>query len=930
MAFLFAVQQNSSLAQSSDSYIGQRINQGLYGGAASDLEWGLNNRLFAAVDGPFTLFASDDTAKTWTPLFKADSLERMLGTRGWGHGGRRVLTNSSGWILVLTGNPQQNLTASVVSTDNGASFHTLYDPVIVEAITGQPAPVDAIDITGDYLFTAAGPFIFRDNGTQPPSAGSIITDLNNIPGFSQNSFVTWIAAAWNTQAIPYYFIAGFPGNNKKVLVRFDGNQYTTLSGFPVNQVPENIFLHPGQASGNTLFVSTRDTLDNTFSLFRSFDAGLNWTNISPSLTLPGPLSDASYSPDWIPAIPSGLRLSFDGGIVSDDLGDNWTGPASGLENYPVATHPIDAYLVLGSDLRGVAVSNNGPGGPFTDQPNLGFANLKVYDIRRVTGHMYVATGAGLAYTSEYDNPNINGPDQWISPNGFFPVPFTGSRVTAVAIDPANPYHVVCGSPQGFFVTNTGAGDFIQVTPPDWNSTFHSDPTVTDFIFLTSSVIIAVTGEMTDEGIKPPYLPAGNIWRSMDGGLTWNVVTPYAPEEFIYGNCLAAGFTGSTTVYAGSGLKNGTDGSAIWQSNDMGITWNMVNSGPSFGNQPPQPVLDVLVQQSGNNEMFIAAGNLLAYSTDGGLTYNILDTPMNDGKVTSILPDPVFTDSLYLTTERQLHKYNIFIDESDRKFKGLPGEKIFTLEHGSVLAGSNSGLWTIEEAPTHTLDLTVFLEGAFNGTEMNTDLVSSGLLPGTQPFNTDPWFYNGSERITGTPSSDIVDWVLVELRKTQGDPSTATAETAFDRQAGLLLKNGLIVDDDGITPLRFSLVLQTNKTTGDKIHGVVYAPAHVGERSSDSLEQAKGNIFKYDFSTGPDAVYGGKSAHKELAPGIWGMISGDGNHDFQVDNKDKDEVWATENGQTGYLFGDFNRDGTVDQTDLTNYWKPNAGRGVQIE
>ena len=180
-----------------------------------------------------------------------------------------------------------------------------------------------------------------------------------------------------------------------------------------------------------------------------------------------------------------------------------------------------------------------------------------------------------------------------------------------------------------------------------------------------------------------------------------------------------------------------------------------------------------------------------------------------------------------------------------------------------------------------------------------------------------------------PSPDIVDWVLIELRKTTGDPSTAIAETRFDRQAAFLLKDGSIVEDDGISELRFSIILSGTKDV-DKVHGIVLSPSHIGERSADSLSHAKSSTFSYDFTTGPDLVYGGKNAHKELATGIWGMISGDGNHDGQVDNVDKDEVWLPQSGNSGYLFGDFNRNGTVDNLDLDDFWKPNAGRGNKIE
>jgi hypothetical protein len=93
-----------------------------------------------------------------------------------------------------------------------------------------------------------------------------------------------------------------------------------------------------------------------------------------------------------------------------------------------------------------------------------------------------------------------------------------------------------------------------------------------------------------------------------------------------------------------------------------------------------------------------------------------------------------------------------------------------------------------------------------------------------------------------------------------------------------------------------------------------------------MTTSKSNIYTYNFTSGGSQAYGGSDAHKELATGVWGMISGDGNGDGQVDNDDKNDVWLPQNGSTGYYFGDFNRDGTVDTTDLDDYWKVNAGKG----
>ncbi len=73
--------------------------------------------------------------------------------------------------------------------------------------------------------------------------------------------------------------------------------------------------------------------------------------------------------------------------------------------------------------------------------------------------------------------------------------------------------------------------------------------------------------------------------------------------------------------------------------------------------------------------------------------------------------------------------------------------------------------TIDLKPTDEkiiLDLTTFLEGPFNGLEMATSL-NPDFLPLEQPYLDDPWIYTGFQSVLNIPSSDIVDWIMVELR-----------------------------------------------------------------------------------------------------------------------------------------------------------------------
>ena len=85
----------------------------------------------------------------------------------------------------------------------------------------------------------------------------------------------------------------------------------------------------------------------------------------------------------------------------------------------------------------------------------------------------------------------------------------------------------------------------------------------------------------------------------------------------------------------------------------------------------------------------------------------------------------------------------------------------------------------------TLNLKAFLEGPFNGSAMNTALNVQNLIPLGQPYNVSPWNYTGTEQVGSIPNANVVDWVLVELRETTGDASTATQDKMINRQAAFI-------------------------------------------------------------------------------------------------------------------------------------------------
>ncbi|RLD57298.1 MAG: hypothetical protein DRJ05_09935 [Bacteroidetes bacterium] len=226
------------------------------------------------------------------------------------------------------------------------------------------------------------------------------------------------------------------------------------------------------------------------------------------------------------------------------------------------------------------------------------------------------------------------------------------------------------------------------------------------------------------------------------------------------------------------------------------------------------------------------------------------------------------------------------------------------------------------AKTHSfieLDLKVFLEGPFNGTEMNTHLNSASVLPLDQPYTSWPWNYSGTESVMSFPS-DIVDWIIVELREA---PSASAATTApyVIRQAAFILKDGSVVDADGLANPEFVIMVK------EQLFVVVWHRSHPGIMSAVPLTES-GGIYSYDFSSASGQSYD-TGSQKDLGSGVYGMFAGDANADGIINDTDKDPVWNTQAGIAGYLSADLNMDGQCNNKDKDDLWFPNRGCQSQI-
>jgi len=231
-----------------------------------------------------------------------------------------------------------------------------------------------------------------------------------------------------------------------------------------------------------------------------------------------------------------------------------------------------------------------------------------------------------------------------------------------------------------------------------------------------------------------------------------------------------------------------------------------------------------------------------------------------------------------------------------------------------------------------IDLHVILEGVYDPStgEMTTTLnTSRHLLPGQtpasplaiptptgNPYYDTPWGYNGVEGFDFADAdytTDVTDWILVSFRS-----NTAPNSEIF-KTAALLLK-------DGSVQFLNDFALPDEVT---EVYIVVEHLNHVGVISPQPVQVQNGTMT-YDF-TAADSYATGGTGQKEIAPGLWAMVAGDGTFDgdigevtgYDVNGADK-SLWFDMNGVFDkYNNADFDRNGDVNGQDKAK-WEVNNG------
>lgn len=222
---------------------------------------------------------------------------------------------------------------------------------------------------------------------------------------------------------------------------------------------------------------------------------------------------------------------------------------------------------------------------------------------------------------------------------------------------------------------------------------------------------------------------------------------------------------------------------------------------------------------------------------------------------------------------------------------------------------------VEQSIQSNVQLSVLLEGPYNGNgTMKTDL--GGLIPLTQVYNTAPYNYNGTESLAFIPSN-MVDWVLVEVRQGTPNVSGNRGTQTIDTKAGVLRSNGSITGTDG-NPLKFDLAANA------EYHFCIRHRNHLDVVSATAVSATAS--FTYNFTNASTQALGIQQL-KMSSDNFAIMHVGDYTQDGIIQTTDNDS-WRNNPAQLNvYDVNDGTMDGIIQVTDYDNWFFNRAKIGV---
>ncbi len=615
-----------------------------------------------AVDGG--VWKSDDAGRTWQPVFDDQPTQSI--------GAIAVAPSNPDIVYVGTGEGLHRPDLSVGdgiyrSADGGRTWRHL------GLADGQQIPDLAIDPADpDRLFAAVlghpygpgeerGVYRSRDGGVtwrkvlfkDADTGGSAVAIDPSRPDVVY-------AALWQDRLGPWEDKFQFQGTGGGLFKSTDGGDtWQRLGGgLPVNTTQVNFSIAASRPDRLYAVVGTNEP--GTYSsaaglgVFRSDNGGETWTRITsdprPALRIGG--GDLPI----IRVDPSNPDVVYSAGLVtmkSVDGGQTWSplrGAPGGDDYQNLWISPVDGNtLALVSDQGAVITVNGGrTWSSWFNQPTAQLYHVSVaptFPYRVCAGQQ---ESGSMCISSRGNDGSITGRD-W-HPVGVIEYGY-------VAPDPLDPDVVYGAGRNEVSKFHWSTGQVQNVTPIPLR-----DPSVR--VDRTEPVLFAPQDPHT------LYYAANNVYRTRDGGHTWDVISPDLTRE-------KPGIPASVGNMHGPGMENqrgaifslsvsALNAGILWAGTDDGLIWRTVDGGKNWSNVTPRDltawskITQIDASHFDERTAYVSASRMrlddlhpyILRTRDGGESWTRLELP-EEQPVNAVREDPKRRGLLFAATERSV-------------------------------------------------------------------------------------------------------------------------------------------------------------------------------------------------------------------------------------------------------------------------------------
>ena len=519
------------------------------------------------------------------------------------------------------------------STDNGENWSRVSDPLSPTALQQSGLLQDGQEYrVGGSAFLPPSPAPktqFDKPDLSAPLNDEATTLLKSSPVLNTGSIDSSILSPDPIGWTPARTVAIHPTNNNRLIVGISGWGFYLTQNARANNVTWTAVNMPGgtltsgraiafsPSNPNIAYASLGDWGDNG-GIFRSSDGGLSWSLVAGNEDINSVVTQFAIDPNNSNHV---LAATYGNGIMrTTNGGANWSPSNIGLS---------DNFII------NIAISSA--------NPNLVYA-LSFWDVWQ----------------------SNDGGDSW----GFLTTETDNINNQAIALHPTNSSVAYVGTYQsystfgylnsGIYKTTNGGSSFT----PQLNG-------------LSDTYVLDVVVDPNDPNIVYAATWGSGIFRSNDGGITWDQANTGLWLPFVYTLEAVAGPAG-TVLYAGTFYSN----AALFVSHNQGLGWTHLPPGilPGFARN----IFDISSSDGSSHNLVIATGDGLYTTFNGGQDWqrSLINGNDTENIVVSVTRVNGISDRMVAATYGDGVYYSHNSGYDWNKASGLASSYIFGLSAGT--------------------------------------------------------------------------------------------------------------------------------------------------------------------------------------------------------------------------------------------------------